>query len=160
MFLCYCLHLNVKCSPCFSMFSTGIFPLVVLTHQTHRNVARAQSLFRDMGVEQIFTIENYTPEDHVKTQGRHEKVLNILNEVIKDVTFRMTAQQNPVMKLRERMQYMFKYVNERELRIREEVKELEKVMQLNLMAMAVKKAKTESEIEREQDEDTNKKRDA
>ncbi|CAH2308198.1 Hypothetical predicted protein [Pelobates cultripes] len=129
-----------------------IFPLVVLTHQTHGNVAKAQSLFRDMGVERIFTIENYTPEDHIKTRGRHEEVLNILNEVIKDVKFRMRDQQNPVMKLRERMQYMFKYVCERELRIQEEVKELEKVMQLNLMAMAVKKTRTESEMEREQDE--------
>ncbi|CAH2308202.1 Hypothetical predicted protein [Pelobates cultripes] len=131
---------------------TGIFPLVVLTHQTHGNVAKAQSLFRDMGVERIFTIENYTPEDHIKTRGRHEEVLNILNEVIKDVKFQMRDQQNPVMKLRERMQYMFKYVCERELRIWEEVKELEKAMQLNLMAMTLKKTRTESEMEREQDE--------
>ncbi|XP_063791204.1 uncharacterized protein LOC134945691 [Pseudophryne corroboree] len=74
---------------------TGIFPMVILTHKTSPNLKDVKSKFKGMGVEQIFALENFTPEDHLKTRGRHEDVLKFFLEVIKDIEFRLERFQNP-----------------------------------------------------------------
>ncbi|XP_063286973.1 uncharacterized protein LOC134572091 [Pelobates fuscus] len=86
---------------------TGIFPIVVLTHKTKGNVAEQEKIFRNLGVERIFSFENYTNRDHIKTRGRHEDVLKFLLEVIKDVQFQIAQTREPErdLLLRKKMLY-------------------------------------------------------
>lgn len=71
------------------LFPTEIFPVVVLTHMTSGKMREIKEKFEDMGVERIFALENFTPEDHIKTRKRHEDVLMFFCDVIKDIEFRL-----------------------------------------------------------------------
>ncbi|XP_077128250.1 uncharacterized protein LOC143784203 [Ranitomeya variabilis] len=99
---------------------TGIFPLVVLTHKTNPKQREVRAKFEDMGVERIFALENFTPEDHLKTRGKHEDVLKLLIEVIKDIEFRLERFHSPEDERQKRKQFVFQFVHERELRKKEE----------------------------------------
>ncbi|XP_075034885.1 uncharacterized protein LOC142097163 [Mixophyes fleayi] len=96
---------------------TGIFPVVVLTYKTYPNMREVKSIFEDMGVEQIFPLENFTPEDHIKTRGRHEEVLRFFREVIKDIEFRMETIWNPERERQKRKTFLVNFVHEREMKI-------------------------------------------
>ncbi|XP_077350321.1 uncharacterized protein LOC144000387 [Lithobates pipiens] len=92
---------------------TGVYPIVVLTHKTSGKLTDTENVFRDMGMERIFSFENYTKEDHMKTRGRHEEVLKFLYEVIKDVEFRIEHRpQDPVKEIMERKRFVTRYIHE------------------------------------------------
>ncbi|XP_069591221.1 uncharacterized protein [Ranitomeya imitator] len=99
---------------------TGIFPLVVLTHKTNPNLRDVRAKFEDMDVERIFPLENFTPEDHIKTRGKHEDVLKLYIEVIKDIEFRLERFSSPEDEREKRKQFVLQFVYERELRKKEE----------------------------------------
>lgn len=103
---------------------TGIFPVVVLTHKTHSNLRDVRGKFEDMDVERIFALENFTPEDHIKTRGKHEEVLKFFLEVIKDIQFRVERFSGADEEIAKRKQFVLTYVYEREIKKKEE--EMEK----------------------------------
>ncbi|KAM3915865.1 uncharacterized protein RB166_015267 [Leptodactylus fuscus] len=94
---------------------TGIFPVVVLTHKTHSNLRDVETKFKDMDVERIIALENFTPEDHIKTRGKHEEVLKFYIEVIKDIEFRLQRMSNPEEEREKRKQFVLRFVYDREL---------------------------------------------
>ncbi|CAN2390121.1 hypothetical protein PRIEUP_LOCUS157 [Pristimantis euphronides] len=108
---------------------TGIVPVVVLTHKTHHNLRDVRDKFEAMDVERIFALENFTPEDHLKTRGKHEAVLKIFLEVIKDIEFRIQRFSDPEEERQRRKRFVCKYVYERELRKNDE--ETEKILREN-----------------------------
>ncbi|XP_073416768.1 uncharacterized protein [Dendrobates tinctorius] len=99
---------------------TGIFPLVVLTHKTNSNLGDVRTKFENMDVERIFPLENFTPEDHMKTRGKHEDVLKLFIEIIKDIEYRIERFSSPEDEREKRKQFVLNFVYERELRKKEE----------------------------------------
>ncbi|XP_075037369.1 uncharacterized protein LOC142098421 [Mixophyes fleayi] len=95
---------------------TGIFPMVVLTHRTHSNFDDVRNKFENMGVERIMPIECFTPEDHLKTRGKHENILKIFVEMIKDITFRLEHPIDPEAERKQRKTFVFKYIPENTLK--------------------------------------------
>ncbi|KAM4025100.1 uncharacterized protein ACNLHF_025747 [Anomaloglossus baeobatrachus] len=91
---------------------TGVVPIVVLTHKTWGTLTETEGIFRDIGVERIFSFENYTREDHMKTRGKHEELLRFLCEVIKDVQFRVEQPRDPSEELKMRKQFVLNYVHD------------------------------------------------
>ncbi|XP_053326562.1 uncharacterized protein LOC128501190 [Spea bombifrons] len=73
---------------------TGIVPFVVLTHKSQEDLTGVQNMFKNLGIDNIFQLENYTPSDSVKVRATHEEVVKILYEVLKDVNFRMTERRD------------------------------------------------------------------
>ncbi|XP_056390478.1 uncharacterized protein LOC130284288 [Hyla sarda] len=103
---------------------TGICPVVVLTHKTHSNLRDVRAKFDDMDVERVIALENFTPEDHLKTRGKHEDVLKFFLEVIKDVKFRVERFPDPDGERAKRKQFVLRFIYEMELKKKEE--EMEK----------------------------------
>ncbi|XP_077350304.1 uncharacterized protein LOC144000376 [Lithobates pipiens] len=100
---------------------TGVSPIVVLTHKSSGNLIDTEKVFRNMGVDKIFSFENYTREDHIKLREKHKEVLKFLHEVIKDVRFRMEHQpQDPVKEILERKIFVMNYIYECGLKAQQE----------------------------------------
>lgn len=80
----------------------------------------------------MFSFENYSSEDHMKTRGKHEGVLSFLYEVIKDVKFRADQPRDPLKEIKERRQFVLNYIHEtakkEERRKEEKAKALEKAL--------------------------------
>ncbi|XP_077129809.1 uncharacterized protein LOC143785036 [Ranitomeya variabilis] len=113
---------------------TGIFPIVVLTHKTSGELTKREAMFKNMGVEKIFSIENYTPEDHYKQRTKHEEVLKFLYEVVKDAQFKVNEPRNPEREMRRRRRYMIQYVKEREKINRKEALSRKRFLEQKLAA--------------------------
>ncbi|XP_056391905.1 uncharacterized protein LOC130284946 [Hyla sarda] len=96
---------------------TGILPVVVLTHKSSSNRADVMANFQSLGVEQIFALENYTPEDHTKTTSKHEEVLRFLYEVIEDVHFQLGHRRNPTEEMLERKEFVLTYIHHNDLKM-------------------------------------------
>ncbi|OCT61921.1 uncharacterized protein LOC108703277 [Xenopus laevis] len=122
---------------------TGIWPVVVLTHKTQGDVTDMERTFKNMGVEWIFSLENFTPEDTIKTRGRHEEVLRFFCEVIKDVGFRLERMADPVEQRKQRKLKVFKFMSDRDERKKQEE------MRMRELAM---QRETERRLEREREE--------
>ncbi|XP_072273147.1 uncharacterized protein [Pyxicephalus adspersus] len=137
---------------------TGVYPIVVLTHRTFGNLTSVESTFKDMGIERIFSFENYTQEDHFKTRCRHEEVLKFLQEVIKDAQFRVEHQtRDPVIEMQERKQFVIKYVHEQEKRMTqiklEKAKALEQAKKIKELKRQEEAIKQERERRRQAQEE-------
>ncbi|XP_071977861.1 uncharacterized protein [Engystomops pustulosus] len=103
---------------------TGVFPIVVLTRKTAGSLIATEGIFRDIGVDRIFSFENYTQKDHMKTRGKHEELLKFLCEVIKDVQFRVEKiPRDPVKETAERRKFVLKYVHEADMRAKQREEE-------------------------------------
>ncbi|XP_041433476.1 uncharacterized protein LOC121398352 [Xenopus laevis] len=112
---------------------TEIFPTVVLTHKTEGDLRDMKAKFENMGVERIFALENFTPEDHIKTRGRHEDVLEIFSEIIKDIKFHMErAKDPPEQKRIERKKHLLNMVHKREMEKKEEEIESQRMKEKRL----------------------------
>ncbi|XP_069840811.1 uncharacterized protein [Dendropsophus ebraccatus] len=96
---------------------TGMFPIVVLTHKSHSNRADVIANFQNLGVEQIFCLENYTSEDHTKTKSKHEEVLRFIYEVINDVHFQLRHERNPSEEMLERKEFVLRYIHHNDLKM-------------------------------------------
>ncbi|XP_073490837.1 uncharacterized protein [Aquarana catesbeiana] len=129
---------------------TGIYPIVVLTHKNSGFLTTVESSFRDMGVEKIFALENYTPEDHLKTRGRHEEVMKFLYEVIKNAKFRVEHETcDPVKHMHENTQFVMNYVHEREKKMEQENLEKRKAFERTWREKEVKRQEEALERERQ-----------
>lgn len=93
---------------------TGLMPTVVITWELHRNQPYVKETFRQLGVKNMFSLENYTDKDHLKTRGKHETILKGLYELIKDVEFRMGEKRDPIAEKINRKKILFKFIHERE----------------------------------------------
>ncbi|XP_077129847.1 uncharacterized protein LOC143785063 isoform X1 [Ranitomeya variabilis] len=94
---------------------TGLFPTMVITHKLSANLPDIQEKFRMMGVENIFPVENYTVQDHLKTRGKHEGILKCLYEIVRDVDFRMEETRNPINEKIERKRILLDFAHKREM---------------------------------------------
>ncbi|KAM4026000.1 uncharacterized protein ACNLHF_026401 [Anomaloglossus baeobatrachus] len=92
---------------------TGIFPIIVLTHKTSGPFSKIRDMFEGMGAEEIFSVENYTSEDHLKTLGRHLQFLNLIHKVLLNVNFRMSEERNPRRERVERKKFLHKFFHKR-----------------------------------------------
>ncbi|XP_075422699.1 guanylate-binding protein 3-like isoform X2 [Ascaphus truei] len=72
---------------------TGILPLVILTKKLSGNVESAMEKFTQLGIEQIFALENYTLSNTIATRGKHTAILKCLKELLDCVDFLL---QSPV----------------------------------------------------------------
>ncbi|XP_073502151.1 uncharacterized protein [Phyllobates terribilis] len=122
---------------------TGICPVVVLTHKTDSNLRDVRAKFEDMDVERIFALENFTLEDHLKTRGKHEDVLKLYIEVIKDIEYRMERFSSPEDEREKRKQFVLKFVYEREMRKKEQ--EVERKLREEARLREMKDRQKESE---------------
>ncbi|KAM3916530.1 uncharacterized protein RB166_015769 [Leptodactylus fuscus] len=95
---------------------TGIFPIIVLTHKTSGPFSKFRDIFEGMGAEEIFSVENYTQEDNLKTLGRHLQFLNLIHKVLLNVNFRMSEERNPRKERAERKKFLHKFFHEREVK--------------------------------------------
>ncbi|XP_075037523.1 uncharacterized protein LOC142098583 [Mixophyes fleayi] len=93
---------------------TGIFPIIVLTHKTSGPFSKFRDMFEGMGAEEIFAVENYTVEDHLKTRGRHLQFLNLIYKVLLDVNFKLKEERNPRKERAERKKFLHRFLHERE----------------------------------------------
>ncbi|OCT70192.1 hypothetical protein XELAEV_18037113mg [Xenopus laevis] len=89
---------------------TEIFPIVVLTHKTGGNMREIKETFEDTGVERDFSLDNFTPEDHIKTRKRHEDVLTFFCDVIKDIKFRLERVVDPVQNREKRKKKVINFI--------------------------------------------------
>ncbi|KAE8578280.1 hypothetical protein XENTR_v10023431 [Xenopus tropicalis] len=111
---------------------TEIFPIVVLTHKTSGNLREMKDKFKNMGAEQIFALENFTPEDCIKTKGRHEEVLKFFCEIIKDIEFCLERMGDPEKNRQGRKKKVLKFIHEREVKNKDQELQRQQ-MQLKLM---------------------------
>ncbi|XP_031749434.1 uncharacterized protein LOC116407709 [Xenopus tropicalis] len=95
---------------------TGVYPIVVLTNKTCGDFKQAEKEFLLMGVEKVIKVENYTMEDHGRTQGRHKEILHLLYSVLEDVNFQMKFKRNPRKERVERKKFLLKFLHEREVK--------------------------------------------
>ncbi|XP_077350295.1 uncharacterized protein LOC144000370 [Lithobates pipiens] len=130
---------------------TGIFPFIVLTHKTHGGMSRIERKFQDMGAERIFTLENYTPEDHFKTRGRHEDVLKFFHEIIKEAQFKVKQVWDPVQGFKERKQFVLKFIYEREMKSHRGERDQKTQAEHTYLAKRLESLKFRSEAQRQED---------
>lgn len=93
---------------------TGLIPIVVITRALNSNLPDVKEKFRLMGVDTMFSLENYTVEDHQKTRRKHETILKCLYEIIKDVEFRMREKRNPIAEKIDRKSILLNFIHERD----------------------------------------------
>lgn len=129
-------------------------PIVVLTHKSSGNVTETEKMFRDMGVDKIFSFENCTSEDHVKTRRRHEEVLTFLYEVIKDVQFAIEHQpQDPAKEFMERKSFVMNYIHECELKAQQEEIEIQRALERVRLEKKKEEEEEEEEIKRQKEKE-------
>ncbi|KAM4604506.1 uncharacterized protein O3C94_023365 [Discoglossus pictus] len=104
---------------------TGIVPIVVLTHKSQGDLTNVEAKFNNIGIDQIFKLENVTNKSELKIRSRHEEVLRFLREVLKDVEYRMRDKRNPVRERVERKKRVLQFVHDREIEREEEKRERE-----------------------------------
>ncbi|OCT64731.1 hypothetical protein XELAEV_18045828mg [Xenopus laevis] len=94
---------------------TGVYPIVVLTHKTSGDFIQAEKEFLLMGVEKVIKIENYTKEDHGRTQGRHKEILHFIYSVLQDVNFQMKYKRNPRKERVEHNKFLLNFLHNGEM---------------------------------------------
>ncbi|XP_044159889.1 uncharacterized protein LOC122945090 [Bufo gargarizans] len=94
---------------------TGLVPTVVITNTLSEHLSDTQEKFRRMGVENIYPVENYTKEDHRKTRGKHEALLQCLSAITKDVEFRMTETRDPKKEKMARKRILWEFAHKRDM---------------------------------------------
>ncbi|XP_073502172.1 uncharacterized protein [Phyllobates terribilis] len=131
---------------------TGVVPIVVLTHKTAGSLTKTEGIFRDIGVDRIFSFENYTREDHMKTRGKHEEVLKFLCEVIKDVQFRVEQPRDPSEEMKMRKKFVLNHIHECGMKEQQRKVEKEKVLEQILKEKYHKQKEEETKKRREAEE--------
>ncbi|CAJ0949425.1 unnamed protein product [Ranitomeya imitator] len=114
---------------------TGVIPIVVLTHKTAGSLTKTEGIFRDLGIDRIFSFENYTREDHMKTRGKHEESLETLQ-------FRVEQPRDPSEEMKMRRKLVLNYIHECD--IKEQQRKVEK-MKASEQVQKEKKLKQQEE---------------
>ncbi|XP_075176000.1 uncharacterized protein LOC142246836 [Anomaloglossus baeobatrachus] len=98
---------------------TKVVPTVVLTHRNHENYTEVESMFRDIGVDKFFGLENYTEENSKKRRETHGAVMQFLYEVISDANFRATYDRDADQEMIDRKIFVLNYIHKREIKFLE-----------------------------------------
>ncbi|XP_069591263.1 uncharacterized protein [Ranitomeya imitator] len=104
---------------CVAKELTKVVPIVVLTHRNHENNTEIQNMFRDIGVENFFSIENYTDKNPKKKRETHEAVIRFLYEVISDAQFRDKQPRDADQEMIDRKLFVLNYIHQREMKLHE-----------------------------------------
>ncbi|KAM3919299.1 uncharacterized protein RB166_013988 [Leptodactylus fuscus] len=88
---------------------TGVYPIVVLTNKLSGPYSHLEGKFKEIGAEQVYAIENYTEDDHIKTRGRCDDMQAIIENALKDVKFRLEQPRDPVKERIERKKFVLKF---------------------------------------------------
>ncbi|XP_053551042.1 uncharacterized protein LOC128642335 [Bombina bombina] len=104
---------------------TGLVPIVVLTFKNQGNVKEVEDKFNNIGVDNIFKLENFTPSDNGKTPDRISEVLTFLKEVLKDVTYHMRSERNCKLERAERKKFVLGFAHDTEVNEEKRQKEME-----------------------------------
>ncbi|XP_073416651.1 uncharacterized protein [Dendrobates tinctorius] len=131
---------------------TGVVPIVVLTHKTAGSLTKTEGIFRDIGIDRIFSFENYTREDHMKTRGKHEEVLKFLCEVIRDVQFQVEQPRNPSEEMKMRRKFVLNYIHECEMKEQQRKVENMKALEQAQKQKGLKQQEEEMKKRREEEE--------
>ncbi|XP_069591264.1 histone-lysine N-methyltransferase, H3 lysine-79 specific-like [Ranitomeya imitator] len=136
---------------------TGVIPIVVLTHKTAGSLTKTEGIFRDLGIDRIFSFENYTREDHMKTRGKHEEVLKFFCEVVRDVQFRVDQPRDPSEEMKMRRKLVLNYIHECDIKEQqrkvENMKALEQVQEVQKLKQQEEEMKKRREEEERQQEE-------
>ncbi|XP_072273042.1 uncharacterized protein [Pyxicephalus adspersus] len=68
---------------------TGMEVKVVLTHKAEGDVEAVKTMFMDLEIENLFSLENITPQNPLKSEDIENSVINFLYSVVKEVEFKM-----------------------------------------------------------------------
>ncbi|XP_063791207.1 guanylate-binding protein 1-like [Pseudophryne corroboree] len=68
---------------------TGILPFIILSKSTSGAASRLQEKFTQMGMENIYPVENYLQSDPVALRGKHLNFLTFLKDVLDCVDFHL-----------------------------------------------------------------------
>ncbi|XP_073491140.1 uncharacterized protein [Aquarana catesbeiana] len=91
---------------------TGVTPVIILTHKS-RGQSKERSFFEDLGIapQNIYTIENYTKEDHQKLREKDEQILKILLHIIEDVKFAMRYNRDAKAEKKQRLTFVLNHLS-------------------------------------------------
>ncbi|XP_066433721.1 uncharacterized protein [Eleutherodactylus coqui] len=96
---------------------TGIFPIVVISKKESGVVKNIKEMFNLMGSKVMIPIENYTKEDHAKTQGKTEGILTIIHRALEEVTTRLGERRNSAEDRVQRKEFLLEYIHKAELEL-------------------------------------------
>ncbi|KAM3916521.1 uncharacterized protein RB166_015763 isoform 1-T1 [Leptodactylus fuscus] len=99
---------------------TGVFPIIVITKKTSGDFILIEKAFQLMGAEVIISVENYTKDDHIKTQGRTRDILMIIHKALTDVTFRLGQERNAREDWVRRKKFLLEYIHKADQEKREQ----------------------------------------
>ncbi|XP_071970202.1 uncharacterized protein [Engystomops pustulosus] len=91
-------------------FMTGMYPIVVFTNKHRAPYSELESLFQMAGAEHIHAVENYTEDDNVKTRGRCNDLLAVIEDALRDAKFCMEQRRDPVRERIERKKFLLKCI--------------------------------------------------
>ncbi|XP_075687073.1 uncharacterized protein LOC142656088 [Rhinoderma darwinii] len=98
---------------------TGFLPIIVLTKRLSGDAKNMRLQFEDMGMENIFEVENYTMKDDVKTPGKDKTFLSILSKLLDQVDFlannRASTLDTPENEHKKRMQMLLKIAHDNDI---------------------------------------------
>ncbi|XP_066433723.1 uncharacterized protein [Eleutherodactylus coqui] len=89
---------------------TGIFPIIVISKKESGVVKNIKKMFNLMGSKVIIPIENFTMEDHDKTQGKTEKILTIIHKALEEVRSRLREKRNSVDDRVQQKKFLLEYI--------------------------------------------------
>ncbi|XP_072273149.1 uncharacterized protein, partial [Pyxicephalus adspersus] len=130
---------------------TGVAPIVVLSHKDDERLHKVQIMFRDIGIENFFSLENYTEKRNKYSQDTHESVIRFLFEVVKDAEFRVNDKRDPDAEMAERKFSVLKYIHEREIKIHREGLERRRAEENKEHERELRRIREEAERQRQED---------
>ncbi|XP_069838459.1 guanylate-binding protein 2-like [Dendropsophus ebraccatus] len=87
---------------------TLILPIVVLTKSRMVKDSKLKNTFRQMGMEDVHSLENYILSDPMAMRTKHVAILNVLYDVLQCVNFHKPTNSTIQKQLRERMIFLMK----------------------------------------------------
>ncbi|KAM3916921.1 uncharacterized protein RB166_016089 [Leptodactylus fuscus] len=131
---------------------TKVVPIVVLTQRNHWNFIEAETMFRDIGAEKIFDLENYTDKSPHRVMETHKKVIQFLHEVIHYAEFQANYPRDADEEMIARKQFVLKYIHNRELIAQREnldrLRDMEKTKSEQAFRWRLKELEKEIEMSR------------
>ncbi|XP_077128221.1 uncharacterized protein LOC143784182 [Ranitomeya variabilis] len=108
---------------------TGVFPIIVITNKTSGDFMEAEKMFKQMGAEDIISIENYTKKDHIKTRGKTNDILKVIHSALENVKYRLEAKErNPQKDWVQRKKFMLEYIHKAEMEKKQDEMRREEAM--------------------------------
>ncbi|KAM4024019.1 uncharacterized protein ACNLHF_024991 [Anomaloglossus baeobatrachus] len=98
---------------------TGFLPFIVITNKLYGDCGKLRSEFAQMGMENIFQLENYTMENHVKSPEKEKTFLTILTNILDYVDFvagmGVPTMETPEKEHEKRVQMLLKMAHENDI---------------------------------------------